>query len=191
MSFQTETERLILRDICEEDLPILIEQSLEPESLKNVLTRQRKESYNQTSYENSLAWAKYWETQTERDDYRLTVERKEDKTVIGSINLHNAKPKSFEAALGWHYGYEHRGNGYATEAAREMLRIGFEINDVRMIYADCFIENKASIRIMEKLGMKPFWNYGLFNTLRGWSYGESRETIRHTITKEQWLMVNC
>lgn len=191
MSFQTETDRLMLRDIREDDLPILIKHALEPESLKNVLTRQRKESYNKASYENSLAWAKYWETQTEREHYRLTVERKSDQMVIGSINLHNAKPKSYETSLGWHYGHEHRGNGYATEAAHEMLRIGFEINDVRMIYADCFTDNKASIRIMVKLGMTPFWNYGLFNTLRGWSYGESRETIRHTITKEQWLMVNC
>lgn len=190
MSFQTETERLILRDIGEDDLPILIKHSLEPESLKNVLTRQRTESYNKATYENALAWAKYWETQTERDDYKLTVERKRDQVIIGSINLHNAKPKSFEASIGWHFGYAYRGNGYATEAAREMLRIGFETNDVRTIYADCFIENKASIRIMEKLGMKPFWNNFIFNTLRAWSYNESGETIRHTITKEQWIMDN-
>lgn len=187
MSFQIETERLILRDICEADLPILIEQSLEPESLKNILTRQRTESYNKTSYENALAWAKYLDGKTEREHYRLTVERKSDRAILGSCNIYNVKPKSYETSMGWHYGYAHRNKGYATEAARELLRIGFEINDVQMIYADCFIENKASIRVLEKIGMQPFWNNFIFNTLRAWSYNEDREAVRHTITKEQWL----
>nr|HQU85387.1 GNAT family protein [Pyrinomonadaceae bacterium] len=63
-------------------------------------------------------------------------------------------------------------------------------NDVQMIYADCFIENKATIRILEKLGMQPFWNNFIFNTLRAWSYNEDREAVRHTITKEQWARDN-
>ena len=50
-------------------------------------------------------------------------------------------------------GHECRGNGYVTEAARELLHIGFMLNEVSEIYADCFVENRASIRIMEKIGM--------------------------------------
>lgn len=190
MSFQIETERLILRDIREEDLPILIKYSLESESLKMVLKKQRTEEHNKAFYENSFEWAKYLENETTREFYKLTVERKADKTIIGSCEIHNVKPKSYETSLGWHYGHEYRGKGYATEAARELLRIGFELNDVRMIYADCFIENKASIRVMEKIGMQPFWNNWIFNTLRAWSYNESREAVRHTITKDQWWAKN-
>lgn len=191
MSFQIETERLILRDLREDDLPTLVRYSTEPESLNMVLKKQRTEEHNQYFYENALVWAKHLENEAKREFYALVVERKSDKTVVGSCNLSNVKPKSYDAHIGWHYGYEHRNNGYATEAARELLRIGFEINDVRMIYADCFVENKATIRILEKLGMQQFWNNFIFNTLRAWSYNESGETVRHTITKEQWLMVNC
>lgn len=190
MSFQIETERLLLRDFREDDLPIIIKYSLEPESFKMVLKKQREELHNKQRYENMLAWAKHWQGAEIREFYSLVVERKSDKTVVGSCNLSNVKPKTYDASIGWHYGFEHRNNGYATEAARELLRIGFEINNVRMIYADCFIENKASIRVLEKLGMKPFWNNFIFNTLRAWSYNEDREAVRHTITKEQWLSDN-
>ena len=187
MSFRIETERLILRDIREEDLPTLIAQSVERESLKNVLANQRTEAHNKVVYENALAWAKTYENQILREHYKLAVELKTDWTLIGSCTITPVKSNSYETSIGWHYGYQYRNNGYATEVASELLHIGFELNNVRMIFADCFPDNKASIRVMEKIGMNPFWNFSLFNTLRGWSYGESRATVRHIITKNQWL----
>lgn len=186
MRFQIETERLILRDVSEEDLPILLEQSLETESLKNVLSSQRSEESNRRELENALAWTKV----PDRLYYSLSVLLKSDQTLIGKCSINNVSPKSYETSIGWHYGYKYRSNGYATEAARELLNIGFELHNVRMIYADCFPDNYASIRIMEKIGMTPFWNFGLFNTFRGWSYGEDRPALRHTISKSEWLAAN-
>ena len=44
--------------------------------------------------------------------------------------------------------------GYATEAAREMLRYGFESLGLHRIFATCFPYNPASGRILKKLGMQ-------------------------------------
>lgn len=183
MSFQVETKRLIIRDIREDDIPILIKQWAEPEARNNILSFQADEEYNKKDLENAIAWAKI----PKREFYKLSVTLKTDKTLIGSCIISFVKPESFSTAIGWHYGHLFRGNGYATEAARALLYIGFELNEVANIYADCFVENKASIRIMEKIGMSPVWNLELFNIIRGWSYGEHKPAVRYAISRNQWL----
>jgi len=49
---------------------------------------------------------------------------------------------------------EYSGLGLATEAARAMLRCGFEENEFSRIYAGADPPNAASFRVMEKCGMK-------------------------------------
>lgn len=183
MSFQRETERLIVRDVREDDIPIIIEQFAEPEARKNILSFQQDENYNKKNLAYAIAWAKH----PQREHYKLSVTLKRNETLIGTCTINNVKPKCYETAIGWHYGHRYRGNGYATEAARELLRIGFELNNVSEIYADCFVGNQASIRIMEKIGMSSRLNFELFNVIRGWSYGEHKPTVRYVISKRQWL----
>lgn len=47
-----------------------------------------------------------------------------------------------------------RGNGYAPEAARECLRLGFEKYGFERIVAMINPENVASVRVAEKIGMR-------------------------------------
>lgn len=183
MSFQIETERLIIRDVREEDIPTLIGYFAEPESRRNILSFQAYESIIRKDLENAVAWAAH----PQREYYTLSVALKSDGALIGDCSISKVVPGSFETSIGWHYGYQFRNNGYATEAARELLRIGFELHEVSEIYADCFAENKASIRIMEKLGMSPGWNFAPLNFIRGLTYGENKPTIRHTISRHEWL----
>lgn len=182
MSFQIETGRLIIRDVREEDIPILVKQFAEPEARNSILSFQADESYNKNELEKAMAWAQ----QARRPYYKLSVALKTGSTLIGSCTLTNAEPESFETAIGWHYGHQFRGNGYATEAARALLDFGFEFIEVNEIFADCFADNRASIRIMQKIGMSSSLNFSLFNIIRGLSYGENKPTIRHTISRHQW-----
>lgn len=187
MSFQIETGRLIIRDVREDDIPIIVKQCAEPEARNSILFFQASETYNKKDLANAIAWAKH----PQREHYILSVTLKADRTLIGTCAIANVKSESVETSIGWHYGNEFRGNGYATEAARELLYIGFELNEVSEIYADCFADNKASIRIMEKIGMSSGWNFDIFNMIRGWSYGESKPTVRYTISRRQWLAKKC
>jgi len=47
----------------------------------------------------------------------------------------------------------HWGNGYATEVAKRLIRFGFEILNLHRIEAGVAIENKRSIKVLEKAGM--------------------------------------
>lgn len=186
MSFQIETGRLVVRDVREDDIPVLVKHWIEPEAKRNILSFQADEEHNRKDLKNAIAWAKV----SDREFYKLSVALKNDRTLIGSCILSFVKRESHSAQIGWHFGHRFRGNGYATEAAHAMLYIGFKLRNVATIHGDCFVENKASIRIFEKLGMNPVWNLGLFNVIRGWSYGESRPAVRYTISREDWIKRN-
>jgi RimJ/RimL family protein N-acetyltransferase len=59
-----------------------------------------------------------------------------------------------QAELGWVLDPAYTGHGYATEAVRELLRHCFEDLGVRRVIANCFLDNEASCRLMERIGMR-------------------------------------
>jgi RimJ/RimL family protein N-acetyltransferase len=64
---------------------------------------------------------------------------------------------NFEETREWETGWmiEHAcwGNGYATEAAKALLKFGFEVQRAHRVSAFCHADNQGSVRVMEKLGM--------------------------------------
>ncbi|SRR5579864_980582 len=56
--------------------------------------------------------------------------------------------------IGWWLARAHWGRGLATEAARAVLRDGFERVGFRRIVAIAHPDNRASRHVMEKLGMR-------------------------------------
>lgn len=55
--------------------------------------------------------------------------------------------------IGWRLASEHWGHGYATEAAREVLRFAFETLVLPEVVSFTVPANKRSWRVMERLGM--------------------------------------
>lgn len=63
-------------------------------------------------------------------------------------------PEFDEIDLGYRFLPEYWGLGIATEASRAILTYGFDSLKIKKIIAIALKENKASIRVMEKVGMK-------------------------------------
>ena len=63
-------------------------------------------------------------------------------------------PEFDEIDLGFRFLPEYWGLGIATEACRAILSYGFDNLKLKKIIAIAFKENKASIRVMEKIGMQ-------------------------------------
>lgn len=59
-----------------------------------------------------------------------------------------------QAEIGWALDPAVQGRGLGTELARELLAIGFDELRLHRITAICFADNIASMRIMEKVGMR-------------------------------------
>jgi RimJ/RimL family protein N-acetyltransferase len=72
--------------------------------------------------------------------------------LMGAIGLH-VDMEHNRAELGYWLGHRYWRNGYTTEAAKAMLRYGFEELHLRRVFARHFGMNPASGRVMQKIGM--------------------------------------
>ena len=83
----------------------------------------------------------------------LAITLRSDGRLIGGIGLRLERQHD-RGELGYWLGVQYWGQGYATEAAREMLRYGFEELGLHRIFASHFKHNPASGGILKKLGMR-------------------------------------
>jgi RimJ/RimL family protein N-acetyltransferase len=88
----------------------------------------------------------------EPDKIWLAITLRADGRQIGGVGL-RLDLQHQHGELGYWLGVPYWGQGYATEAAREMLRYGFEDLELHRICASHFRHNPASGRILLKLGM--------------------------------------
>lgn len=76
------------------------------------------------------------------------------KTLIGDIGFKGGPDESGEINLGYSILPAYQGKGYASEAARAMVEWGMKQTGVKKVIATCSIDNWASIRVLEKAGLK-------------------------------------
>jgi [ribosomal protein S5]-alanine N-acetyltransferase len=142
------TARLILREFSLEDAPEVQRLVGEWEVARPLLIVPHP-------YEDGMA--QEW-IATHRPAYeageRVTwaVALREEGALVGSITLH-LHPLHDNAELGYWIGKPYWGCGYATEAAEEVVRYGFEDLALNRIHAKHFGSNPASGRVMRKVGM--------------------------------------
>lgn len=71
---------------------------------------------------------------------------------IGAVSIYIYKENA-EGELGWIISKKYWGNGYASEAAREVINFAIQELKVVKFIAHCDSENVSSFRVMDKLGM--------------------------------------
>lgn len=84
---------------------------------------------------------------------RWVLEDKKSKRFIGWAGLLYL-PEFDKIDIGYRLNQEFWGKGYATEASKAILEYGFNTLKLDLIIAIALPENKASIRIMQKIGME-------------------------------------
>ena len=104
--------------------------------------------------------------------------------LIGSIGL-RLNPQHCRGELGYWIGKPYWNRGYATEAAEAVLRYGFETLGLHRICAYHFRRNRASGRVLEKIGMIPeatlrqhVSKWGTFEDLEGYGILRSKYAAR-------------
>lgn len=145
------TRRLQLRPVTQGDLRRLYEIRAEP-GVSHWLTQAPASFDDYLARNDNVA----------RMGSSLVIER--DGQVVGDLYLTVESPWSqLEATdraagtlgvIGWCLDPAHTGQGLATEAAAELLRLLFDEIGVRRVVAGAFADNTASVRVMEKIGMR-------------------------------------
>lgn len=91
------------------------------------------------------------------NDYTWAVILKETNEPIGCMGYYpfgksNIEIGENDAEVGYWIGKPHWNNGYCTEALQAMIHYCYEKKNFQTIWADFFIDNPASGRVMEKCG---------------------------------------
>ena len=93
-----------------------------------------------------------WQMAEEGSGARLAMDRVSDNAFIGWCSLSRWNSDYRSASMGYCLGDATWGQGYATEAARALLRWGFDTLDLNRVQAETDTRNAASARVLEKLG---------------------------------------
>ena len=105
--------------------------------------------------------------------------------LMGSIRLvPNTKFNSAE--MGFWIGKEFWRNGYTLEAASEVIKFGFEELKLNRIEAHSMVENKSSIKLLEKLG---FGQEGYHPDLVI-KWDEYKDVMTFGLLRKNYLLIN-
>lgn len=148
MNIIFQTPRLILRQFDESDAPLILTLNSDPEVVKYV---------HEPALE-TLAQAKRIITDIIMPQYKNNLGRwalhtKDDHEFIGWCGL-KYRPWLDEIDLGYRLRQKNWGKGFATEAAQHTLDFGFKNLHLEIITGRAHVENFASIKVLEKIGME-------------------------------------
>ena len=90
----------------------------------------------------------------DKTDYSWTIRLRESNKFIGEIGISLAPERYRLATLHYSLLPQYWGNGFATEAALALIKYCFNKLKLHRIEAGCAVNNLASIRVLEKLGMR-------------------------------------
>jgi RimJ/RimL family protein N-acetyltransferase len=85
---------------------------------------------------------------------QLAIQLKSSGEMIGDVAVFTKDITPLQAELGFTLARQHQGHGYAAEAVRTVIRHLFRDLNVHRVVAVCDVENHASYRLMERIGMR-------------------------------------
>ena len=143
------------------------------------------------------------ETPTDQQAYRVTfadagrlasaVVVELDGNLIGDLMLRIEdawsqaevadQARGRKAELSWVLDPAYTGAGYATEAVRGLLAHSFTTLGVRRVVATCFLANRTSWRLMERVGMRRE-GHAIANALH--RSGQWLDTLTYAVLATEW-----
>ena len=140
------TERLLLRELTPDDAENLYKLNLNPNVIK---------------YTGNSAFKDIDETREFLENYpdyklngfgRWAVIEKSNNQFLGWCGLKYDQNLD-ETDIGFRFFEEHWNKGFATESAKACLDYGFENLNLTSIIGRAMVENVASIKVLEKIGL--------------------------------------
>lgn len=145
-----ETDRTILREICMEDMEDLFSMYEDPQItrfMEPLFEREEEIQYQRDYIDKVYGFYEYgmW----------LVIEESSG-AVIGRAGVESKSPEDpNRVELGYMIRRDRQGQGYASEVCEAIVEYAKEELMMESVCARIHPENKASVRIAEKLGMKP------------------------------------
>ncbi|MFZ3591157.1 GNAT family N-acetyltransferase [Bacillus sp. DJP31] len=153
--YRSETDRLIIRPYDDQDF--------ENWFLQNNNTMRSQHKYDEGKMDMSFCTEDWFALMVEKhqqlakDDkaYVFGIFRKEDNAHIGVIDFSTLIRQDFQwARFGYTILNQHWNKGYGKEAVKKSLNLAFEKLNYHRIEAHINLDNVASIKLAESVGMQ-------------------------------------
>jgi RimJ/RimL family protein N-acetyltransferase len=116
------------------------------------------------------------------DNLSFAVTVRATGEVVGDCGLQWHDNEHRQGEIGFIVHPDHQGRGYATEAARAVLRIGFEEVRLHRIVGRTEARNTASARVLERLGMRREAHL----IENEWVKGEWQSELVYALLDREW-----
>ena len=179
MAIPIETGRLLLRDFVEEDWRAVHEYGSDPEVVRYLPWGPNTEEDSRDFISRSIAI----QSESPRRRFEIGIVLKQEGKLIGGCGIRENNPTLMEGNIGYVLNKDYWGRGIATEAARALVRFGFETLNLHRIFATCFPENRASERVLQKCGMRLEGRLRENLLMRG----EWRDSLLYAILDHEWI----
>ncbi len=118
--------------------------------------------------------------------YQWGIARNSDDYIIGTCTLAHVDTQNRRAEIGFALRSDHWNQGYMFEATSTLLRFAFDKLGLHRVEADVDPRNKASIRLLERLG---FQREG--HLRERWLVGdEINDTIFFGLLRREWQRID-
>ena len=180
--FPIRTERLLLREFRLADAADVHAYGSDPEVARYMDWGPNDDAMTEAVMQRWMTIQETWP----REDVNLADEHLADGRVIGSVRLGLKDPANFTADFGHSYHRTYWRQGYASEAARAILGVGFETLGLRRIWATADVRNEGSWRMLANLGMRREAHFVRDLFVKGhW-----RDTYLYAILADEWRAQN-
>ncbi|MEX2969529.1 GNAT family N-acetyltransferase [Streptomyces sp. C184] len=145
------TERLDLRPVTQDDFAAIHAYQRRPEVCRYLYWGPFDEAGSRASVTAKTTRTTLRES---GDLLQLAVVVRDSGTLVGDVTFVWNSREHRQGGIGYVFHPDHAGHGYATEASRALLRLGFEELQLHRIQAELDGRNTASARLLERLGMR-------------------------------------
>ena len=166
-----ETERLVLRPVAHDDATVVQREVSRVEIARMTLT---------IPHPYPDGGAEEWIARAE-PGVAFALELRESGEMVGSASIVRDREHR-RAEIGYWCALDHWGRGYTTEAVRALIDYGFRELGLNRVYAQCFSDNPASRRVLEKSGMR----YEGERREHVFRLGRFTGTIQFGILRSEW-----
>ncbi|MGJ5676870.1 MAG: GNAT family N-acetyltransferase [Nostochopsis sp.] len=174
------TKRLIIRRLKEADLPDFMAYRSHPEVLRYLA----EESLTEEIAMRFLAHQATLEIGEQRVAISFAIHHIADAKTIGEVSIDLLPKEQSQGEIGWLLHPDYQGHGYATEAAQVLLNYVFAERQLHRITSGCDARNTASVRLMERLGMRREGHLKQSKFMKGtW-----QDEYIYALLRDEWLL---
>ena len=176
-----ETPRLILRPFQDSDLEVFAAYRSDPE----VARYQGWDApYSADKAMEFIAEMKHKQPATQSEWYQFAIELRQSRQLVGDCAFHLLDGDPHQAEIGFTLARQYQRRGYAAEAVTRLLDYLFRDLNLHRVIASCDVDNHASARLLERMGMRCEGHF-IENI---WFKGSWGSEYLYALLQREWML---